>query len=62
MILWEREKQCEKCMYEGGCNVVVGGEADGSLIYEYEFYCDKGNNQECDKECFDFDEAELIIK
>jgi hypothetical protein len=54
MILWEREKQCKECKHEGGCNIVVGTEKDGSLIYEYEFSCLEGNETNCDRECYDF--------
>ena len=57
MILWEREKQCKECVHEDGCNVVVGGEADGSLIYEYEYYCLEGNDHKSDKECCNFHKA-----
>lgn len=54
MLLWKREKQCKNCIHEGGCNVVVGGCEDGSLIYEYEFSCTKGNKTDCDIECLEF--------
>lgn len=57
MSIWKRENdQCKNCAHEGGCNVVVGVDNEGSIEYTYEFLCTTGNITNCDTECLEFQE------
>lgn len=57
MIIWERERQCQLCIHECGCEEAKEALEDGTILYEHEFDCELANKCSSDLTCDDFVEG-----